>query len=139
MANYMAEVAKMLGVELGEEFEIKYPRPVTVKTTAVFSENGFRIVDTDEYILTPNRHESILHSLLKGDLTVKRKPWKPENDDMFFVVAYDGSILTKYWDDECTTHKTYYKIGNCYRHFNEAKDYREKWMAFYASDEILEV
>ena len=34
--NHMAEVAKMLGVELGEEFEIEFPAPSTISTTAVF-------------------------------------------------------------------------------------------------------
>lgn len=33
----------------------------------------------------------------------------------------------------------YYKLGNCYRTKAEAEFNRDKWMAFYASDEVLEV
>lgn len=77
--------------------------------------------------------------LLDGTLTIKHKPWKPKDYEVFFVVACDGSVMAKYWDNESTINRTYYKIGNCYRHFNEAKDYRDKWIAFYASDEVLEV
>ena len=126
--NYMAEVAKMLGVNICEEFEIKgYPsRYMFINDGIIDAESGFLCKAT-------------LWKLLTNQACIKRKPWKPENNDMFFVVLYDGSVATKYWDDESTIHRTYYKIGNCYRHFNEAKDYLDKWMAFYASDEVLEV
>jgi len=136
MANYMAEVAKMLGVEFDEEFEIEFPSPSSVKATAVFSENGFRIINTDAYILTPYWAESVFHNLLKGSLTIKRKPWKPKDNELFFVVSFDGKVMFKYWDEESTPYRTYYKIGNCYRYKDEAEANRDKWMAFYASDEI---
>lgn len=38
MANYMLEVARMLGVELGEEFEIVIPENNTIYTTAVLDD-----------------------------------------------------------------------------------------------------
>lgn len=136
MANYMAEVAKMLGVEFDEEFEIEFPSPSSVKATAVFSENGFRIINTDAYISTPYWAESVFHNLLKGSLAIKRKPWKPKDDELFFVVSFDGKVMFKYWDEESTPYRTYYKIGNCYRYKDEAEANRDKWMAFYASDEI---
>ena len=138
MENYMAEVAKMLGVEMNEEFEIVFPSPSSVKTTAAFSENGFRIVYTDAYILTPYWKESLLHSLLKGDITIKRKPWKPKVDERFYIVAINGEIMHKHWDD-CSNHKNYYRLGNCYRTYAEAEANRDKWISFYASDEVLEV
>lgn len=140
MANYMAEVAKMLGVELGEEFEIKYPSPCTVKTTAVFSENGFRVVETNEYILTPNRNEYILHSLLKGDLAVKRRPWKPNIDDLYYYISQDGYAHQGMWYKTSNTFGfNLYKLGNCYRTQQAAEANRDKWIAFYESDEVLEV
>lgn len=124
--NYIAEVAKLLGVEIGEEFKCN-ESPCTYCIT----KNGALcdgVYGADSLMM-----------LLDGTLTIKHKPWKPKDDEVFFVVAYDGSVMTKYWDNESTINRTYYKIGNCYRHFNEAKDYRDKWIAFYASDEVLEV
>ena len=138
MANHMADVAKMLGVELGEVFEIKYPHPAPAKTTASFSENGFRIVDTDGYVLTPNRNESILYSLLKGNLTVKRIPWKPKYNEIYFYVYSDGVVADLEWHNSEWDFVNY-KLGNCYRTAQEAEANRDKWIAFYASDEILEV
>ena len=140
MANYMAEIAKMLGVELGEEFDIKYPPPSSVKTTAVFSENGFRIVKTDAYILIPNWQESTLHSLLKGDLAIKRKPWRPQMHDIFWHIDRYGEPVLGTWNTCPRAYdENFYKIGNCYQTAQEAKANRDKWIAFYESDEVLEV
>lgn len=139
MANYMADVARLLGVEIGEEFEIEYPSPCAVKTIAVFSEDEFKIVHTDAVILQPYWKYAELHGLLNGTLAIKRKPWKPENDELFFVISFNGNIMIKYWDEDSTLHRTYYKLGNCYRYKEEAEENRDKWISFYASDEVLEV
>lgn len=138
MANYMADVAKLLGVELGEEFEIHYPSPCTVKTTAAFYENEFRVVNTDAVILQPYWQYAELHGLLNGTLGIKHKPWKPKYNDLFWFVTQDGNLTTSYrknsWHDTML-----YKLGNCYRTREEAKENRDKWISFYASDEVLEV
>ena len=136
--NYMAEVAKMLGVELGEEFEIEFPAPSTVSTTAVFKENKFRIVKTDAYIMTPYWNYSVLHSLLVGSLTIKRKPWKPKRGDRYYTTVLDGKIIFDIWYDTLQDISRY-KIGNCYRTYEEAEANCDKWVKFYASDEVLEV
>lgn len=138
MANYMADVAKLLGVELGEEFEIQYPSPCSVKTIAVFYEDGFKVVNTDAVILQPYWKDAELHGLLKGTLTIKRKPWKPKVDERFYVVTVDGSVMHKHWDN-CSNHINYYRLGNFYRTYEEAEENRDKWSRFYASDEVLEV
>ena len=126
MANHMEEIAKMINVDFDEDFKCnESPCTYRVAKHGVLC-NGVYAADS-------------LLMLLDGTLTVVPKPWKPENGDMFFTVLYDGSVAVKYWDDESTIHKTYYKIGNCYRYFEDARLYREKWLAFYSSDEILEV
>ena len=125
--NYMAEVAKMLGVELGEEFEIKgYP------SRYMFINDG--IIDAESGFLC----EATLWKLLTNQAFIKCKPWKPKIDERFYVVTIDGGVMYKYWDD-CSSHKNYYKLGNFYRTCEEAEANREKWIAFYASDEVMEV
>ena len=137
--NHMAEVAKMLGVELGEEFEIEFPAPSTISTTAVFKENEFRIVKTDAYIMTPYWNYSVLHSLLVGNLIIKRKPWKPKcGEEYWYVTILDREIGLDIWRDTLRD-ITLYKLGNCYRTREEAEANRDKWVKFYASDEVLEV
>ena len=127
MANYMAEVAKLLGVELGECFE-------------VYKCDGVYFLENSGLYEIPSGFtaENVLIKLLSGEYHIKRKPWKPNDNEEFYVVISDGDVRHKYWDD-CATCKNYYKLGNCYSTKEEAEASRDKWLAFYASDEVLEV
>ena len=129
MTNYMAEVAKILEVELDEEFEV---RGYTYKLT----NNGlvctmFPQKDEEDY-------EHMLRVILTGEYPIKRKPWKPKEGEPYYIVETNGSIGVEEWWAE-TIDMNYYKIGNCYRTSEEAEANHKKWVAFYASDEVLEV
>lgn len=129
--NHMAEVAKMLGVELGEPFivgDYKYH----------FTEKGLCCNDV------PDSNGScvwMLYYLLNGTYTIQPKPWKPNNEERYWYVDERGRIWSDYFDYySCMSHcMNYYKLGNCYHTKEEAEANRDKWVKFYASDEILEV
>jgi len=80
----------------------------------------------------------VLEHLLKGDYTIKHKPWKPTNEDCYFFVANNGCVVWKGWCDS-NNDIILYKLGNCYKTRPEAEKHRDKWIAFYKSDEVLEV
>ena len=129
MANHMAEVAKMLGVELGEEF---------------MRSNGYKYV-LREYGVTQSKYDGImgsftnvLNDLLTGKLLIERKPWKPAKGDKYWYISLNGSADYYCWTDDTIDFLTY-KFGNCYKTAQEAEANRDKWVAFYASDEVLEV
>ena len=129
MANHMAEVAKMLGVELGEEF---------------MRSNGYKYV-LREYGVTQSKYDGImgsftnvLNDLLTGKLLIERKPWKPSTGDKYWYISLNGSADYYCWTDDTIDFLTY-KFGNCYKTAQEAEANRDKWVAFYASDEVLEV
>ena len=71
-------------------------------------------------------------------MTIKRKPWKPCIDDTFLLVDQIGYLISSKWR-KYTEQLDLYKLGNCYRTYEEAGVNRDKWVAFYASDEVLEV
>lgn len=137
MANHMAEVAKMLGVELGEEFEVsRYPSvDCTIKEGGLY----IRGKDIQDNFLTYG--DIILINLLRGECTIKRKPWKPERGETYWYVEKDGDIWEREWHPcmYMSDHANRYKLGNCYRTRGEAEANRDKWVAFYTSDEVLEV
>ena len=137
MINHMPEVAKMLGVELGEEFEIVFPEPCSCHATAMFTDEGVRIINTDVYDIY-NFKAYVLRDLCTGAYGIKRKPWKPKEGESYYVVETNGSIGVEEWWSE-TMDMNYYKLGNCYRTREEAEANRDKWVAFYVSDEVLEV
>lgn len=138
MANYMAEVAKLLGVELGERFKICFP---CVFDNKYNHDYDYYLSDAGVEIDADGRScisADILHGLLCGKWFVVPKSWKPKDDERFYVILSDGDVRHKYWDD-CATCKNYYKLGNCYHTKEEAEANRDKWLAFYSSDEVLEV
>lgn len=133
MANYMADVAKLLGVELGEEFQICGNGEATVKLT----KDGLEIV-TILGKLREHADEMCLARILAGQYAIKRKPWKPKLDEWFWCVQPNGEYALVRWRNEYTD-LALYKIGNCYRTKQEANINHGKWISFYASDEVLEV
>lgn len=135
MANYMAEVAKLLGVELGEEFQICGNGEATVKLT----EDGLKIV-TILGKLIDHANEICLTKLLAGKYVIKRKSWKPKIGDTYWLVLHDGIVdIAVCEEDSLAFTLAVYKLGNCYRTCEEALKNCDKWISFYASDEVLEV
>jgi hypothetical protein len=126
MANYMAEVARLLGVEMNKDFECEESSCTYRITEHGLTCNGCYGADS-------------LMMILNGERKIKQGPWRPENDEPFFVVSFDGHIMIKYWDDESTVYRSYYKLGNCYRYKDEAEENRDKWISFYTSCEVLEI
>ena len=133
MANHMQEVAKMLGVELGEEF---------------MCSNGYKYVLREDGIIELQYKNDcrisaltfapVLNSLLSGALLIKSKSWKPSEGNKYWYIASNGSVDHCYWMGDPLDFLTY-KLGNCYKTAQEAKANRDKWVQFYASDEVLEV
>jgi hypothetical protein len=139
MANYMAEVAKMFCVELGEEFKC---------------DNGFTYMFTEKGIVSPSlvymgfyakpdleeeHYEKVLISLLNGGLTIVHKPYKPKVHESYYFISPRGTVSMSLNQSDDTLCPTLYKLGNCYSTRQEAEANFEKWMAFYQSDEVLEV
>lgn len=134
--NYMPEVAKLLGVELGEEFHIK--EQPDIKCT-IYNDRLY-VYPTQDKICTLPSCELTLSRLLNGHVTIKRKPWKPNEGDDFWIVDAD-EVVCRYcnFNSQDADYVNCYKIGNCYRTKEEAEKNVAKWAAFYKSDEVLEI
>ena len=77
--NCMAAVAKMLGVELGEEFIIENKDR---KETVVIAMDGFHVIQPND-ILGPD-HGKLLSRVLQGLHEVKKKPWEPKYKECYY-------------------------------------------------------
>lgn len=131
----MAEVARLLGVELDEEFQICGNGEATVKLT----KDGLKIM-TILGKLIDNANEVCLSKILIGQYTIKRKPWKPKYGDHYWAVSAD---LTEHfhfirWEGSPSDYSNY-KLGNCYATMEAAKANKSKWISFYTSDEVLDI
>lgn len=95
--NYMAAVAKMLGMELGEEFIIENQDR---KETVVISLDGFHVIQPNN-VLGPD-HSKLLSKVLQGLYEVKKKPWEPINGEKVWSFRCAGypiwsGIAWMYW------------------------------------------
>ena len=93
--NYMADVAKMLGVELDEEFKLDGR-----ETKYKFTENGLYFYAPDGWWQCSN---VMLPKILKGELEIVKLPWKPKVGDVYYrprdYHAAFSEAVTDFWRD----------------------------------------
>ena len=83
--NLIPEIARMLGVEIGEEFKIKGREGAIYK----FIVDGLLVSDDDAekvYIAT----NVPLVGLVRGDIEIVKIPWKPKKGDVYFTFDLMG-------------------------------------------------
>lgn len=76
--NLMLEVAKMLGVELGEKFIIENAEH---NLQVVLVADGLHVTK-DDFLGSSN--SKLLQNVLCGLYEVKKKPWEPKEGDLVF-------------------------------------------------------
>lgn len=106
----MKEVAKLLGVELGEEFNIlgSYYNPHVITEEGVFNRDGDFCI-------------SYLTRMLTGKFKIEKLPFKPKNGEeyWFYSAIHKGTAYTTW--GSYTTDYLYYKVCNCFRTKEEAE------------------
>ena len=85
--NYMAEVAKLLGVELGESFKITSDTqgdyPGDYQNYYRFTENNCFETSVDG-VKWETATVIVLRGILMGDTRIVKLPWKPQEGDRYY-------------------------------------------------------
>ena len=89
--NYMAAVAKMLGVELGEEFIIENKDR---KETVVLAMDGFHVIQPNN-VVGPD-HGKLLSKVLQGLYEVKKKPWVPKHKEYYYCPSINQRMVIEF-------------------------------------------
>ena len=115
MDNHMAEVAKMLGVELEEEFAV----PNKVATLKISAKDGlmckFKYNKNWEYCAL------YLQELLMGDMEIIKLPWKPKDGNTYYCPNITfKEISCKVWFGTTSDYAIYIS-GVCYKTREEAE------------------
>ena len=82
--NYMAEVAKLLGVELGESFEITSNTQGDYHNYYRFTENNCLEISDDGVEWKTTIAAVLLKHILIGDIRIVKLPWKPQEGDRYY-------------------------------------------------------
>lgn len=87
--NLIPEIAQMLGVEIGEEFEIKGYKGLVYK----FVDDELIVNSTDDKGCSGLNANMTLVSLLKGKREIVKMPWKPKEGEFY----YSFGIFAQTW------------------------------------------
>lgn len=117
----MSEVAKLLGVELNEEFDVNCCGVQSYHLT----EEG--LFDSDE-----KSNSLMLMFLLAGGEEIIKKPWKPKYGERYFYISIRDEhsyIYENEWEDTSTDYELYH-TGNFFRTEKEARKNIEAYKEF---------
>lgn len=118
--NHMKQIAEMLGVELGEEFKIKY-NTGTSEDTFYLTEDGCH---HHGGTISPKK----LNKLITGTIEIIKLPWKPKNGDRYYDVHPDGTIGNTIFSCDSTYDLAMLYMGNCFRTEKEAETHKDEIM-----------
>ena len=93
--NLIPEIAKMLGVELNEEFKIKGREGAIYK----FIVDGLLVSDDDAEKVYTTAHMPLV-GLVRGDIEIVKLPWKPRKGDVYYSFALLGDkwvVRSSWW------------------------------------------
>ena len=109
--NYMAEVAKLLGVELGESFKITSDTQGDYHNYYRLTENNCLEMSDDGVEWKMTTAAALLKHILMGDIRIVKLPWKPQEGEKYYVPRiairpYDRHYCY-YWDNSGVDIKRY--------------------------------
>ena len=78
--NLIPEIAKMLGVELGEEFKVKGEDELTYR----FDSDGLKLTHDSGIELAQISANVAFIDLVNGKDEIVKLPWKPKERDIFY-------------------------------------------------------
>lgn len=120
--NLMPEIAKMLGVEIGEEFKVKGDDEFTYK----FTDNELILMlYGNDLKVSVGAARIALGSLLNGEREIVKILWKPDLNERYwtFMSTLEGGklyILNYMWDNSVID-VALHKVGWVFRTCEEAQ------------------
>lgn len=94
--NLIPQIAKMLGVELGEEFQVKGDDEMTY----IFTDDGLKITYAGGIEISQISTNSAFVALVMGEDEIVKLPWKPKKgEDYYTFGGSDGSwrVSQQHW------------------------------------------
>lgn len=118
--NYMKDIAKLLGVELGEEFYLEditdgcYLTDGNAKLVFKLSDTG--LLRKDKHIVSGWIDSTCyLKGVFTGRYTIVKKPWKPKDKEIMYYIELNRSINQTWFNAKGGFTLMMYSLGNCFR------------------------
>ena len=129
--NLIPKICEMLGVEIGEEFDLCNGMDSSIRMGCIykFSNDCLMCADEDDKDCFGVASDKTLRCILNGSLKIIKIPFQPKEGERYWYVCWDLITKAPYVTDSefcdvdmCCHHKY---CGNCFRTQAEAE--REKY------------
>ncbi len=107
--NYMPEVARMLGVEIGEPFDAIVENGITSPCGPFYFDENWKIRDNNDGIVP----YWFLEKILIGEYSLQKRPWRPKNGELFWTINGKGDV-EKYHFLNDMYDLALLNMGNCF-------------------------
>lgn len=125
--NHMEQVAKMLGVELGERFKVMRQGAISSSEFCI-TENGLYEKFRDQSSI----NSPVLKNLLIGDAEIVKIPWKPKDGEKVWLFSWMLEDVESYSIDiDAVEDLALYKLGKLYYTREEAEAHAEEDKAYW--------
>ena len=119
--NLIPEIARMLGVEIGEEFKVEGYDELTYR----FAGDGLKLTYDNNIELSDIACKAAFAALLNGKDEIVKLPWKPKKGEKYWGFLYsqrnDAWLLCLYTWGNTPEDFSFYKAGWVFRTREEAK------------------
>lgn len=119
--NYMNKVAEMLGVAIGERFDLKNAHNYIINDCCL-DNNGLR---NNRSILI----ESDFADILTGNAEIIKKPFRPKKGETYYYIGTEGELIETYFETDLMADYAMLYTGNCFRTEAEAEAHKDEIMA----------
>ena len=129
--NYMAEVAKIFGVELGESFKITSGTEGDCQNYFRFTEDNCLEFSDDGVEWKTTIAAVLLKRILMGDTRIIKLPWKPQKGETYYIpciMTQPKYMYSTLWWSNDDYDKEYYRMGLVCKTSEEAIALAEKML-----------
>lgn len=118
--TYWKQFAEMLGLELGEKFELTYDDGTINEDTYKIEEDGFyyKNKQSEDWFAEPS---TTVNKLINGYCKAVPKPWKPKYGEQYWSYSLKINRTCCNMFGEFIEDYAIWKSGNCFRTEEEAK------------------
>lgn len=134
-SKYIQQFLKDNDLQAGEKFYIlgEDGEELNGKSNYYFKINPESTLDILKCDSDRTCQDFVLLRLLTEKYKVKKIPFYPENNEIFYFVDILGGIQAVTFDERCTLHYLLCNLGKCYKTKKEASEHITEDINFYRS------
>lgn len=121
--NYMPEIAKLLGVEMGEKFKIQALGSKEDENSTLLvwlTEHGLCV--ENNYVCNDGENKYLVKALT-GELKIFKLPWEPKYGEFYYFLDINEKEIMSYTWENDTFDYAMKALGMIYRTEAKAKDH----------------